>query len=478
MSKVRIKNLPDLEQARKRIRKPEFIYGNLEFSNFLFNTFTNKNYFIKTFGCQANVRDEETMAGMLDNLGMIKTENVKEASIIIINTCAVRENAEDKVYGEIGHLKALKQKNKDILIAVCGCMVSQKHVVEKLINVYQQVDLVFGTHDIGNLYELLNETLVSKKRIIDSKSDSGDIYEISCSHRQDKFSAYVNIMYGCNKFCTYCIVPYTRGKERSRKKEDILKEIEELVSNGYQEITLLGQNVNSYGKDLYEDYNFANLLEDAAKSNIPRLRFTTSHPYDFEDEMIDVIAKYDNIMKFIHLPVQAGDDEVLRLMNRKYTIEKYTDLVDRMKRKIPNLTLSTDIIVGFPNETYEQFLKTIELVKKVEYDSAYTFIYSPRLGTPAAKIEDNVSDKEKGVRFRQLTKALEEVIEPKADAMVGKTYKVLVKSVSKKNSEVLTGYTEENKVVNFKGSNDLIGKIINVKIVASHTFSLTGEIVE
>ncbi|MEG1313180.1 MAG: tRNA (N6-isopentenyl adenosine(37)-C2)-methylthiotransferase MiaB, partial [Bacilli bacterium] len=282
----------------------------------------------------------------------------------------------------------------------------------------------------------------------------------------------------CNKFCTYCIVPYTRGIERSRKKEDILAEMNELISEGYIEITLLGQNVNSYGKDLYEDYNFANLLEDAAKTGIERLRFTTSHPWDFDENMFDVIAKYDNIMKYIHLPVQSGNSEILRLMNRRYDREKYLNLIKKLRDRIPDVAISTDIIVGFPNETYDQFLDTLSLVKEVKYDFGFTFIYSPRQGTPAAKMIDNVTYEEKIKRFKMLTDELNEIVDTKAKLMVGKTYKVLVDDVSKKNDEFLSGYTEQGKLVNFKGGADVIGKVVKIKITESHGYHLIGEIDE
>lgn len=472
---VIVKNMPDLKKARVRNVAYKISHDEIIPSTYLKEKLKNKNYFIRTYGCQANVRDSETIAGMLDSLNMHNVNDEKEADIIIINTCAVRENAEDKVFGEIGNLKSLKAK-RNPLIMICGCMVLQTHIVEKIMSTYKQVDVIFGTNNIQSLFELIEEALRKNACIVDVPSSSGDVNEISYSTRLESYKAFVNIMYGCNKFCTYCIVPYTRGMERSRTKEDILKEVNDLVSKGYKEITLLGQNVNSYGKDLYEDYTFADLLEDVAKTSIPRLRFTTSHPWDFSDKMIDVIAKYDNIMKFIHLPVQSGNDEILKAMNRKYTIEQYISLVNKMREKIPNLTLSTDIIVGFPNETYEQFLDTVSLVKKIKYDSAFTFIYSPRVGTPAARIKDNVAYEEKSKRFKELVKALEVIIEEKSNEMIGKEYYVLVDSLSKKDKTMLSGYNENNKLINFKGSEDLIGKIVKVKIIESHTYSLIGEL--
>lgn len=477
MGKIKIESLPDLAQARNRKKKASIIYDDVNPNEKLINHLANKNYFIRTYGCQANVRDSETLSGLLSLCHMNEVDLPEKADLILINTCAVRENAEDKVFGEIGNLKKLKQKNGDLIIAVCGCMVEQSHIITELADTYKQVDLIFGTHNIHDFLNLLEEVIESKKRIIDVRSESGDVHEIDCSKRSDSYKAFVNIMYGCNKFCTYCIVPYTRGIERSRKKEDILAEINELINKGYIEITLLGQNVNSYGNDLYDDYDFADLLEDAAKTGIKRLRFTTSHPWDFKDRMFDIIAKYDNIMKYIHLPVQCGNNEILHLMNRRYTREEYIGLVERLRTKVPDVAISTDIIVGFPNETFEQFMDTVSLAKLVKYDFAFTFIYSPRVGTPAAKMEDNVSYDEKIKRFKMLTDALNENIYAKALEMVGNTYSVLVDNISKKNDDFLSGYTEKGKLVNFKGTVDLIGTLVNVKITEAHGYHLIGELV-
>ena len=322
----------------------------------------DEKYFIHTYGCQANVRDEETMRGLLEDIGYQQTDNPSEASLIIINTCAVRENAEDKVYGEIGNLKHLRKKNKELVLAICGCMVEQPEILQKLLETFPEINLYFGTHEIAELYALIYEAKVSKERIVAIESKPGEVIEITPACRNNSYKAYVNVMYGCDKFCTYCIVPYTRGKERSRHFVDVLKECQQLIDNGYQEITLLGQNVNAYGKDLDEDKDFADLLEAVAKLGIPRLRFTTSHPWDFSSKMIDVIAKYPNIMKFIHLPVQSGNNRVLKAMGRRYTRESYLALVKEMREKIPGLALSTDIIVGFPNETDEEFEDTLTLV--------------------------------------------------------------------------------------------------------------------
>lgn len=478
MAKIEVNSMPDLKEGSKRIKEVKYIYKNVEPSDFLLAKSKDKKYYFRTYGCQANIRDEEILAGLLDACYMTKTDDPNEADLIIILTCAVRENAEDKVYGEIGNLKALKQKNKNLIVAVGGCMVQQPHIVEKISDIYKQVDIVFGTHNINEFLELLEQKYRSNHRIIDVKSMSGDVVELECeSHRQDEHKAFVNIMYGCNKFCTYCIVPYVRGKERSRKKEDILAEVNDLIRKGYKEVTLLGQNVNTYGKDLYRDYNFANLLEDVAKTNITRLRFTTSHPWNFSKEMVDVIAKYDNIMKFIHLPVQSGNNDILKKMRRQYTRETYLELINYMKEKIPNVAFSTDIIIGFPGETRENFLDTVSLCQEVKYDNVFAFIYSPRVGTPAASMPDDVPYKVKSANFIELQKVNEKIIEEKSKLMVGKIYDVLVDSLSKKNDEFLTGYNENNKVINFKGSADLIGKIVKVKITESHTYSLIGELI-
>lgn len=475
--KCEFKSLPESDLERRRNMSFEFSYANIDVPANLKAFAKGRSYFIHTYGCQANYRDEEIMAGYLTKAGFKAAKSEDTADVIILNTCAVRENAEQKVFGHIGNLKSYKEKNKDAIVAVCGCMVQQKHIIEYIVDKFKHVDLIFGTHNSTDLLKLLDEVISKRIRLIDVKSLPGDIVENLPSVRQSSFKAFVNITYGCDKFCTYCIVPYTRGKERSRKMADILKECQELKDLGYQEVTLLGQNVNAYGKDFKDGTTFGKLLEEVAKIGIPRVRFLTSHPWDFTSDIIDAIAKYDNIMKYVHLPVQSGSDEILRLMGRRYTSKEYLSLVKEIKEKIPGVALSTDIIVGFPNETYEQFLDTVKIVHEVKYDSAFTFIYSPRNNTPAAKIKDNVSPKEKSKRFRELVKALEEEITPLANKMVGNTYPVLVEGVSEKNKEMLSGYTETNKLVHFKGDISLVGKIVNVKILESHVYSLIGELV-
>ena len=477
MGKTIFKDIPEAEIERRRNVSFNFNYDEIEVPARLKEYAKGKKYFIHTYGCQANYRDEEIMAGLLEKTGFCKGNSEKESDVIILNTCAVRENAEQKVFGKIGDLKAVKTGNKNSIIAICGCMVQQKHIIEHINKTYHHVDLIFGTHNIIDLLSLMNEVITKKVKIVDVKSLPGDIHENLPSVRQSNFKAFVNISYGCDKFCTYCIVPYTRGKERSRKMEDILKECKELADLGYKEVTLLGQNVNAYGKDFNDGTSFAKLLDEVAKLNIPRVRFLTSHPWDFSSDMIDVIAKHKNIMKYIHLPVQSGNDEILRLMGRRYTSERYLTLVKEIKEKIPEVALSTDIIVGFPNETYEQFLDTLKVVREVKYWSAFTFIYSPRNNTPAAKIKDNVTRKDKNQRFQELVKTLEEVIELINKSLVGKTFPVLVDSLSEKNKDMLSGYTEHNKLVHFKGDPSLIGQIINIKITEAHMYFLNGEIV-
>lgn len=477
--KTNLINKPDLKKASSRSKNnTEFIYNEENLNPEIYSFLHDKKYFIKTYGCQANVRDEEYMSGLLEQYGLIKCDNESAADIILINTCAVRENAEDKVYGEVGNLKNLYNKNKNLLIAITGCMIEQPEILDFLLNTFAHVHLYVGTHELHNLIDYIYESIKNNERIVAVESKAGEVIEDDRVKRNNKYKAFVNVIYGCDKFCTYCIVPYTRGKERSRKFSDVIKECKKLVDDGYQEITLLGQNVNAYGKDLDEGKDFADLLEEVAKLNIPRLRFTTSHPWDFSKKMVDVIAKYDNIMKFIHLPVQSGNNEILRKMGRRYTREDYFNLVSYMRNKIPNLALSTDIIVGFPNESEEQFLDTIDLVNKIGYDSAFTFIYSPRKGTPAAKLIDNVPYKSKSIRFMSLINALEKSISSSSEKMVGHVYKVLVDGVSKTDENMLSGYTESNKLVHFKGEISLIGKIVNVKILKSHTYSLIGELYE
>lgn len=471
-------NGPDLSQARKRSRQEtQVIKDSFDIPSSMQNIGEGQTYFIRTYGCQANERDSETLRGILEAMGYVQSDVMETSQIIILNTCAIRENAEQKVFGKIGNIKNLKQKNEDVILAVCGCMAQEESVVNAIMTKYPHVDLVFGTHNLHRLPQLLESAMASRKTIVEVWSKEGDVVEDVPVVRNDQFKAWVNIMYGCDKFCTYCIVPYTRGKERSRKMEDILAEVNDLKAKGYQEITLLGQNVNAYGKDLAGDIDFATLLEATAKTGIPRIRFTTSHPWDFNDRMIDMIASYDNLMPFIHLPVQSGDNDVLKLMGRKYTIEQYKELFDKIKTKIPNCAVSTDIIVGFPNETEQQYQHTLDIVNYCKYDNAYTFIYSPRIGTPAAKMQDNVAMSDKEQRLYRLNELVNQYAWENNQKYLGQKVKVLVEGPSKKNPDVLTGYTESQKLVNFNGDFHCIGKIVTVEITEANTWSLKGKVI-
>ena len=478
MARVVYKCLPDMGKARNRVASPKTIREEIKASSEVKEFAKGRTYSIVTFGCQANVRDEEILSGYLEFAGFSKAKEPTDADFVIINTCAVRENAEEKVYGEIGRYKAKSLLDKNFVLAVCGCMMQEENVAKKIMASYPYVNLIFGTHNIHKILELLDEHLARKKDLVDIMSFQGDIIENLPSTRLDSYKAYVNITYGCDKFCTYCIVPYTRGRERSRSKEDILKECKELVEEGYQEITLLGQNVNSYGKDFKDGTSFATILEEVAKLGIPRLRFMTSHPWDFSQEMIDVIAKYPNIMNSIHLPVQSGSSSMLQRMGRRYTRESYLDLVRRLREAIPDVSLSTDIIVGFPNETEEEFQDTLTLAKEVKYNAAFTFIYSPRKGTPAAKLVDSVDDATKHRRFDELLKVIEEGVTYHSAKMLGKEYSVLVDGPSKKDKSMLSGYTENGKLVHFLGPSYLKGAIVKVRIVEDHAFSMKGELLD
>lgn len=466
-----------MQKARRRPLRIDYECFTLDIPHLVSEKLSGKKFMIRTFGCQANIRDEESMAGLLSAAKMEPTDDSSEASVIILNTCAIRENAEHKLFGQVGNLKNLKAKNKDLIIIISGCMVQQESALEKLRKSYPQVDIFFGTNSVHKILGLLELHLQENKKVFDITSEDVTIYEDVPVRRIAEHKAFVSITYGCDKFCTYCIVPYTRGKERSRKVSDILNECKILIESGYQEITLVGQNVNAYGRDLKDGTTFAFILEQVALLGIPRLRFITSHPWNFDEEMINVISKYPNIMKKIHLPVQSGSDEILRLMGRRYTVSEYLTLVDKLRAKMPNIALTTDIIVGFPNETAEQFKQTIEVVKKVGYASAFTFIYSPRNGTPAARMEDNVSSEEKHLRFDELKILVDEQTKEYAATFVGKTVAVLVDGVSKKNATILSGYTEEDKLVHFIGTRALVGKIVKVKINESKVFALWGELV-
>ena len=465
-------NLPNLNEARKRTKeKVEYIYLNQNYDSSIFK---GKKYFLRTYGCQMNVHDGEEIAARLESLGFIPVDNIEESDIVILNTCAIRENAHDKLYGFLGRCKHEKEKNnKDLIIGICGCMAQEENVVKDLIEKHPYVDIVFGTHNLHELQDLILKR--DGKQQIKVLSCEGKVYENIDYKRDSEIKAWVNIQYGCDKFCTYCIVPYTRGKQRSRKSNEIIKECECLVKKGYKEITLLGQNVNAYGKELDNELSFAELLEKVSQTGIERLRFVTSHPWDFTDEMIDVIAKYDNIMPYIHLPLQSGSSRILKLMGRRYTKEEYIELFNKIKNKVKNCSITTDIIVGFPNETEEDFKETLDVVDKCQYDSAFTFIYSPREGTPAAKMEDKITMKEKEKRLQELNEKVNYYSLQNNKKYLNKIEKVLIEGISEKDPNKVFGYTETMKLVNVIGTKELIGKIIDVKITDAKSFSLDGE---
>ncbi|MBU8792214.1 tRNA (N6-isopentenyl adenosine(37)-C2)-methylthiotransferase MiaB [Oceanobacillus caeni] len=470
---------PDIKKARKRFKEDVKFHYDFSIPEDMKTIGKGKKFLIRTYGCQMNEHDTEVMAGILSEMGYESTSETNEADIILLNTCAIRENAENKVFGEIGHLKPLKLEKPDVILGVCGCMSQEESVVNRIMKKHPHVDLIFGTHNIHRLPDLIKGAMFGKEQVVEVWSKEGDIIENLPKVRKGKIKAWVNIMYGCDKFCTYCIVPMTRGKERSRRPQDIIQEVRHLVAQGYQEVTLLGQNVNAYGKDFEDiEYTFGDLMNDIHKIDIPRVRFTTSHPRDFDDHLIEVLAQGGNLLDHIHLPVQSGSSEVLKKMNRKYTREEYLELVRKIRKAIPNVTLTTDIIVGFPNETDEQFEETMSLVEEVGFEAAYTFIYSPREGTPAARKKDDVPEEVKKQRLYRLNELVNKQAAESMKTYKDKVVKVLVEGESKKDPDVLAGYTEKNKLVNFKGPKSSIGKIVDVKITEAKTWSLDGIMVE
>lgn len=467
---------PSYRDAKRRGKEDVRVHYDFKIAEELKTLGRGKSYHIQTYGCQMNEHDTETMMGMLEEMGYVWADDRREADIVLLNTCAIRENAEDKVFGELGHLKSLKTEKPDLILGVCGCMSQEEGVVNRILQKHQYVDLIFGTHNIHRLPELIREAMFAKEMVVEVWSKEGDIIE-NLPKKRAGLKAWVNIMYGCDKFCTYCIVPYTRGKERSRRPEDVIAEVRELARQGYKEITLLGQNVNAYGKDFEDiDYRFGDLMADIQKIDIPRVRFTTSHPRDFDDHLIEVLGRGGNMVEHIHLPVQSGSNEILKRMSRKYTRESYLELVRKIKEAIPNVVLSTDIIVGFPGETEEQFEETMSLVREVEFASAFTFIYSPREGTPAAKMEDNVPIEVKKERLNRLNELVAELSRKDNEKLYGQTVEVLVEGESKNNPEYLTGRTRTNKLVHFKGPVSLTGQFVDVTITEVQTWLFKGEI--
>lgn len=430
-----------------------------------------------TFGCQMNAKDSEKIEGILEEIGYTAI-HTEEADFVIYNTCTVRENANLKVYGRLGYLKKLKEKKPHMQIALCGCMMQEAVVVEKIKKSYKFVDIIFGTHNIFKLAELLYTSLVSEDMIIDIWKDTTQIVEDLPSDRKYSFKAGVNIMYGCNNFCSYCIVPYVRGRERSRNPKDIIKEVQQLAEDGVVEIMLLGQNVNSYGKTLEKPMTFAQLLKEVEKvEGIQRIRFMTSHPKDLSDELIAVMKESKKICTHLHLPVQSGSSRILKIMNRKYTKEQYLDLVNKIKTAMPEISLTTDIIVGFPGETEEDFQETLDVVKRVRYDSAYTFIYSKRTGTPAAVMEGQVEEAIVKDRFDRLLKEVQIIATEQAGKDIGKVKEVLVENVNEQDNNFLTGRLSNNLLVHFSGDQSIIGTIVRVRLKESKGFYYFGEVV-
>ena len=462
---------PNMLDAKKR-NQNEIKYVDYDKNYDKFGS--GKSFFVRTYGCQMNEHDSEKIRGMMKSVGFKLVDSIENADVVILNTCAIRENAHDKVFGFLGVLKHLKESKPDLLIGICGCMAQEEVVVKDILTKYKYVDFVCGTHNLDNLISLVKNKIDTKKQQIEVLSYEGDVVENIPVLRESKYSAWVDIIYGCDKFCTYCIVPYTRGTQRSRKHEAIVEEVKELVKNGYKEVTLLGQNVNAYGKDLYSDYNLANLLSDVSDTGIERIRFVTSHPWDFTDEMVDIIASRDNIMPYIHLPLQSGSDKILKLMNRRYTKEEYLKLYNSIRSKVKNSSVTTDIIVGFPGETEEDFQETLNVVNECKFDGAFTFAFSKRENTPAALMKETVSEEVKMDRLHRLNEVVNKYSNERNKTYEGKIVKCLVIGLSDKDDTKVCGYTENMKLVNIEGDKSLIGKIINVKITDAKSFSLDG----
>ncbi|NMM62687.1 tRNA (N6-isopentenyl adenosine(37)-C2)-methylthiotransferase MiaB [Clostridium sp. P21] len=436
----------------------------------------SKLFFIETWGCQMNEEDSEKLSGMLKKIGYERTQVKEDSDLIIFNTCCVRENAELKVYGNLGALKKLKDKKPDLIIAICGCMMQQEGMAKDIVKRFPFVDIIFGTHNAYKFPEYLNRVKQEGKSIIEIQNKEDGIVEGLPIDRKSDVKAFVTIMYGCNNFCTYCIVPFVRGRERSRRPEDIENEIKDLISKGYKEITLLGQNVNSYGKDLEPKLSFADLLKRINEiEGLQRIKFMTPHPKDFTQDVLDAIAQCDNVCEQVHLPVQSGSSRILKKMNRHYTKEQYLDLVRRIRETIPDVSITTDIIVGFPGETEEDFEETLSLAREVQYDSAFTFIYSRRKGTPADEMEEQIDEDVKHERFNRLVEIINASSAKNNKKYEGRIEEILVEDFSKNDDTKLTGRTRTGKLVNFSGSKDNIGKLVKVKIVKANSFSLIGE---
>ena len=465
---------PDYKEARKRT-KDKITVRSFEVNDSLKDLAAGKTYYLKTYGCQMNEHDSENMKALIEAMGFTEVEDYQLADLAILNTCSIRENAHNKAFGMLGRFKHVKENiNPNIIVGLGGCMSQEEGVAKTIFEKYKWLNFVFGTHNIDSLPKLIKASLEDEALKIEVLSGEGEIIEGIPVKRASKLKAYVNIIYGCDKFCTYCIVPYTRGAQRSRNPQDIISEVEDLVKNNYQEVTLLGQNVNAYGKDLDENYKMENLLEDVAKTKIARLRFMTSHPWDFTDEMIDVIAKYPNIAPSVHLPVQSASDRILKLMGRKYTIKDYLSLVEKLRKKIPRLGLSTDIIVAFPGETEEEFEETLNLCHKIKFDMAFSFIYSARENTAAANLENQIDKKTAEDRLARLNKVLNHYFLENNKKLIGQTMSVLVEGKSEKKGSYF-GYSETNKLVNIKSDENIMGQIVEVIIDDAKTWSLNGK---
>lgn len=474
---IKILSSPDYKEGKERGKENIKVHYDYSIPEDMIGFGAGRYYLITTYGCQMNEHDTETMQGLFEQMGYTSTQDKQQADVILLNTCAIRENAEDKVFGELGHLKHLKLEKPSLILGVCGCMSQEESVVHRILQKHSFVDLIFGTHNIHNLPALIKEAHYSKELVVEVWSKEGDIIE-NLPKKREGMKAWINIMYGCDKFCTYCIVPYTRGKERSRRPQDVIAEVRDLARQGFKEITLLGQNVNAYGKDFDDiQYTFGNLMDDIHKIDIPRVRFSTSHPRDFDDHLIEVLAKRGNLVEHIHLPVQSGSTEILKRMSRKYSRERYLELVFKIKKAIPDVVLTSDIIVGFPGETDEQFEDTMTLVKEVQYDSIFSFIYSPRAGTPAADMEDNVPMEVKKARLQRLNTLINEISRQKNEGLKNQIMEVLVEGESKNNPDVLSGRTRTNKMVHFTGSRDLVGQLVKIRITEPQTWVIKGEMV-
>ncbi len=472
---IQINAAPSYKDEKKRGKEDIQVHYDFSIPEELKTMGIGKFYLIQTYGCQMNEHDTEVMKGMFEEMGYVWTDDRSKADVILLNTCAIRENAEDKVFGELGHLKVLKTEKPGLLLGVCGCMSQEESVVGRILQKHSFVDMIFGTHNIHRLPNLLESAYFSKEMVVEVWSKEGDIIE-NMPKKREGLRAWVNIMYGCDKFCTYCIVPFTRGKERSRRPEDVIAEVRELARKGYKEITLLGQNVNAYGKDFEDmDYRFGHLMKDISQIDIPRVRFTTSHPRDFDDYLIEVLATRGNLVEHIHLPVQSGSTEVLKRMSRKYTRESFLDLVSRIKAAIPDVVLSSDIIVGFPGETDEQFEETMSLVEQVGFEFGYTFIYSPREGTPAAGMEDNVPMEVKKKRLQRLNDLMASICREKNEQLIGQSIEVLIEGESKNNPDVLSGRTRTNKLVHLEGPKEWIGQFVQARVTDAQTWYIKAE---